>query len=460
MIAHYILIGGVIIISYDAIKIHGLEKFNIDYSKSELKQCSDQTTISLYLNKNDVKCPECNSINYKTIRTKSSRVRTTSGPINVVSIIFNKRFFMCKTCGCKFHEINPFSEQNKQISEIKKLKMVIDLKNRNETYESIANKHKISSTHLEYIFDSYVDISRHKLTTVMCFDEIYAKRVTSNKYCFIMLDPTTKTIIDILNCRKKDFLMDYFDKIPVNEKNHVMFISIDMWDSYAQIIKKTFPNAIICIDSFHVIKNITDKFDLIRKDIMKKYANLGKTDNPSYWLLKKFNWVLLKDSSKLKQERFYMRKLKRYMSEYEILVEILKLDSLLAKAYSLLQEYKDFNSIAVGDQQDANTLDKFISEFLSFGGKYSDVGRMLRKWRKEILNSFTRIDGKRINNGYIERANSEIKLMFKRSHGTTNFNRTRNRVMFAFNKNEPIQAVPKAYGQNKRTMKKRGNYKK
>ena len=99
------------------------------------------------------------------------------------------------------------------------------------------------------VFDSYVNISRHQLGKVLCFDEFYAKKLTKTKYCFGIYDFLSKEVIDILDARRKNVLEDYFYHIPVSERLNVEYVNIDMWDTYAKISYQFFPKAMICIDS-------------------------------------------------------------------------------------------------------------------------------------------------------------------------------------------------------------------
>lgn len=83
------------------------------------------------------------------------------------------------------------------------------------------------------------------------------------------MDFETGIIIDILPDRKKAYVSGYFnniknatldDRSKISELNNVEFVSIDLYDNYRDIAHKYFPNALVCADSFHVIKHLTDAF--------------------------------------------------------------------------------------------------------------------------------------------------------------------------------------------------------
>jgi transposase len=107
-----------------------------------------------------------------------------------------------------------------------------------------------------------------------------------------LYSPQRKAIIDILESRRKDFLIDFFAHIPGKEKQNVQYVSIDMWDNYRQIVKLCLPSAYICVDSFHVIKQLNFHFNKVRIRVMKRYDELKKEGHEYYWLLKKF-WKFL-----------------------------------------------------------------------------------------------------------------------------------------------------------------------
>lgn len=146
------------------------------------------------------------------------------------------------------------------------------------------------------------------------------------------------------------------------------------------------------------------------------------------------------------------------MSQHEILEYIFTIDKRLEIAYHLLHEYRNFNQTATIENAE-EWLDEVIQKFIRSGIKqYEKVWKMLKNWRLEIVNSFNKINGFRITNGSMERVNRDVKTMFRLSFGSTNFERMRNRIMFAINKDAPI-LYNRKNKTNKRKGKLRGPYK-
>ncbi len=303
-----------------------------------------------------------------------------------------------------------------------------------------------------------MDLRRLQLPPVLCIDEVYAKKLTKHSYCCVLYSPQWKKIIDIIDSRHKLNLIDYFSSIPIQEKDNVKFVFIDMWETYRQVAKLCLPKAVICVDSFHVISHLNLAFKKIRIKVMNRYEHLKKENHNYYWLLKKYNNFLMADIAKL-PDRLKVTHSGMYLTKYQIIDYMLSLDKDLKLAYELKEEYRVFNSTA--SSENANEwLDELILKFYNSNiEEYYDFIHLLQNWRNEIINSFNKLNGHRISNGPMERVNRDIKTIFSISFGSTNFARVRNRIMFSINDSSPILYTRKSFS-NKKVGKPRGKYKK
>ena len=59
--------------------------------------------------------------------------------------------------------------------------------------------------------------------------------MTDKPYIFIIVDFLNNKIFDILANRRKNYLVYYFSRIPLEVRNKVEYITIDMWDSYLDL---------------------------------------------------------------------------------------------------------------------------------------------------------------------------------------------------------------------------------
>src|SRR5690554_7400616 len=116
--------------------------------------------------------------------------------------------------------------------------------------------------------------------------------------------------------RHKNYLHQYFLRIPIDEKDRVKVFIIDMWESYRDILKKSFPKALIAVDSFHVIANLNRAMDRVRIDTMNRFKlERSKLINNDmyYYMLKKFHYFFKVDLDRLRDFKpVFIAKLNTY----------------------------------------------------------------------------------------------------------------------------------------------------
>lgn len=453
---------GVNMMDYEAIKRLGLHHFNIDYNKSfELyDETLNNHIINIYLKKDiTMYCPGCGSKNFISRGSIKRKLEFANFAENNITLIWYRKRFKCNDCNHFFQENNPFLDTKKRITIQKDIKILQALKNINSNYTYVAKEFNVSPTYVIDLFDKRVDISKGALTSVICVDEVYTSKLSRNKFCFIIYSPQSHKIIDILDSRKKNVLNHYFENIPKIEKENVQYFSMDLYDNYRLIAKKHFPKAKIVADSFHVIKNLMECFRRLRIRVMKRFESLKYENSNYYWLYKKYWKFLNMDRSKLKYNSIKVNKSNMLLTPRQIVDYMLSLDDTLKRAYELKEEYLNFNFMAKLSNCE-QWLDEIIYKFqIAQINEYIPFWKLLKNWRIEIINSFNYVDGKRVSNGPMERANRDIKTILRLSFGSTNFTRMRNRIMWIMNDDSAMLYSSKKYS-NKRKSKARGPYKK
>lgn len=447
-------------LDFELLKKSNIKADKIDLNKSFASFNSNTCNliIELFLKKEEsVNCPICDSKNIFIRGSRCNQIKSTT--LDSKNVIFNvhRRVYKCE-CGYSFTQNNPISYENRRISVQKEIMILNALRDKTRTYSSVAKEFDVSVSYVINLFDTKVDLKRLNLPPVLCIDEVYAKRLVKNSYCCVLFSPQWKKIIDVVDSRRKFDLIDYFAHIPIEEKNNVEFVSMDLWDTYRDVIKKCLPKAKISADPFHVVKNLVICFQKIRIKVMNRYKYLKQEGSNYYWLYKKFWKFLITDLSKLSNKPIKVSKSGMLMSKYGIVENMLSLDSTLAKAYELKEEYRNFVATASIDSASVE-LDILISKFKESRIKeYYPFIHIMEDWHDEIINSFHKINNHKITNGPMERVNRDIKTIFGISFGSTNFYRVRNRIMFSINEDSPILAWRKS-NSNKKVGKARGNYK-
>lgn len=417
---------------------------NVDDKDIDSLDCIDDSngnltlTIKLLRKESDV-CPACEKLGrihgYNTKKLNHSIFANRK-----CIIIFKQRRYKCVDCDLTFSESNPFAKRNGKITHETKINVLKDLKRTNVTYNQVAGRYNITATEVQGIFDKHVNIEPHALPEALSIDEHYFPNSNyDGLYMFIMMDFRTGELIDIYPDRKKSYLISKFsaiknrtynDKTHTSELSRVKYISMDLNDYYRQVCKLYFPNAIICADEFHVTKNLNDYFDNVRKRCRRN------CDSDLYiYLLTKFECVLSVDAD-LDNIGKYNRKLGRYINYRGIRELIFESFPDIRIAYELKEDYILFNRTATLNNAEIE-LEKLIEAFKNWSIKeYKAFSSLLINWKKEIVNSFIVIEGKRINNSFIESRNRQIGSLIYNANGLSNFKRTRNRIMYCINKND------------------------
>lgn len=405
-----------------------------------IKQSDDSIIQKIRLKHDEhVQCPYCHG--KVKIHGYSPRKLIHSTLVNRKCIIFyERRRYKCDSCEITFFESNPFINSSENVTYETKINVMKDLKYVNNTYSSVAARYSLSVTKVQRIFDKHVDIKRKPLPTVLSIDEHYFPESSYDSlYCCLLMDFEEGTLIDVLPDRKKDYLSNYFSKIKLETYDHkthqseldqVKYVSIDLYENYRTIAQIYFPKACICADPFHVLKHLTEAFRSVRLRCRR-----NTDDENIQYLLTKFKYVFNHDTN-LDNDPKYNKRFKRYMNHRDIQSLLFERFPELKKAYELKESYIHFNETS-NIQNAKEHLVELIQKFADSNIKeYDEFYNLLINWNQEIINSFSTINNRRINNSYIESRNNQLERLILNANGFRNFKRTRNRILYCLNKND------------------------
>ena len=375
-------------------------------------------------------CPNCGFITSKVCRYY---LRTINHGIflNRKCIIhYNQRRYLCKICNTTFVENFPLAAKHQKKSLASHLAIMEMAKDPHRTFKNIAQTLCLATPSVIDHFYRNLPVYKPVLPEVLCIDEVYLGRKFSRKYATHILDFQTDKTVEIIYGSTKGVFMTYFQKIPKIQRDTVKFICSDMYSGFRNLQTVHFPNAKLCIDSFHVIKLINDMFNTLLKSLLKSYDD----SSTEYYLLKQKRFVLLKNSNKIEWFKdVYDRKLGYHTNPLHYRELLFNINPLIKDIYYLKEDYITFNRLS-----DISVIpDKFdhlVQRFTSHHHKdVRKVGRTLLKWRTEILNSFVWFNGRRISNGPIESRNNTIKLLITNAAGYNNFEHLRLRSIYCVN---------------------------
>lgn len=402
-----------------------------------LDTIEDGNEATIYIELEDIRgyCPKCGSTSieikdYYTVRINNSIIKHRN-----IKVEIRVRRYRCKKCGKSFKQKYDFTQKGDSISIAVKGQILEDLKER-LTNTQIARDHNVSSMTVMRIFDKAVLPQLPlPLSEIICIDEFCYKHSNSKegKYPAVITNPINGKIIDIIYSRRKSVLIDYFNKVKIPQRYNVKYFVSDMNETYRDIKRIFFKDAIHIADRFHVVKMFNEAITSIRTRIIKQEVYY---DEKEYRYLKK-NWkIFLKDRCELSKQK--------YVDKWGVVSDpTINLDKCLMKypdlfyAYWTKEEFRRDTKKLMYYGKAEETINFYEAKLLnSTIDEMVKIGKTFTNWKREIINGMTQNPYSiKISNAIAESTNNQIQTLIDICYGMPNFERMRKRVLY-INRNQ------------------------
>ena len=154
-----------------------------------------------------------------------------------------------------------------------------------------------------------------------------------------------------------------------------------------------------------------------------------------------------------------------YLNTYQLEEMFFSVDGNLKMFRDLKQLYHDFNKDEFNTLEDVEKmLDILILKYKNCGYKiFRNFSILLENHKQLIVNSFIKVEVidsngeyilRRLSNGPMESFNNSPKDYKHISNGVSNFEYTRNRILWATRRNPSILGVPKTLSKTNKNTKK------
>ncbi len=352
-------------------------------------------------------CPNCGNSTTKIHDYRWQTIKDLPFQLKDCYLVLHKRRYAC-SCGKKFYESYEFLP--KYLHRTKRLTWKIaDLLRETTSLKSVAKTSNVSVATVCRILDS-IHYSCPPFKEAVSIDE-FKGNARTGKYQCILVNPKNHSIMDILPDRTQSHLTDYFRQIDRSQRLRVKYFVCDMWQPYVDLAHTFFPNAKVCIDKYHFIRQITWAMENVRKRLQK---TMTITMRKCY---KRSHKLLLTRYHKLKEENKKVCDLMLLYNDDLRLAHWLK-----ERFYDLCQDTKY--------SRQRNDFYDWIKIAESSGLKeFEKCANTYRRWAKEILNAFKY----GITNGTTEGFNNKIKVLKRISYGIRSFERFRTRILHSAN---------------------------
>ncbi|MFW9258702.1 ISL3 family transposase [Nostoc sp. CALU 546] len=367
-------------------------------------------------------CPSCKQITHSIHQNHWRMIHDLSWSEKRVLLKINRRQFKCNKCKKVFSEKLNFVEKSKGYT--KRLAMEIVQQVLNSNIHSVGKRNDLSDEEVESMLKGQVSqILNINLIHLkrLGIDEIALVKGQGN-YLAILVDLDTHKPIEIVHSRRIEEIREVLVKWGVQVLKQIEEVSIDLWLPYKSLVEELMPNANITADRFHVMKQVNDELDTMRKTEKKIAMSLENKLERERILkgLNKSKYSFIKNEASLNEK------------QKEKLKSAQEVSPILAKMHQLKEEFREiFESTKSWGDSIIKLLDWMHNSLLCFP---KSIGTMVR-WFGEIVGYF---DG-RTTSGVVEGINNKLKLIKRLGYGFRNFSnfRLRSLLNWHFTINSP-----------------------
>lgn len=232
-------------------------------------------------------------------KTRTQKIRDINSQNKRVVLILKRRYYKCAECKQIFSEpLNCVEAKGRMTIRFRDL---IAQKASTASFIDIENEFQISDTTVRTIFLDAVaklpSLREMETPELLGIDEIYLlKDDYKRKRAWGVIGNGDKhTVMELLRNNSNQTIKAALQQLQNLER--VKIVTMDMKTGYRTVVREVFPDALIVIDKFHIVKMANEQVDSIRKQCCK----VAPQD------LKRHRTVFLSRESSLSKKRLAAR---------------------------------------------------------------------------------------------------------------------------------------------------------
>lgn len=203
----------------------------------------------------------------------------------------------------------------------------------------------------------------------------------------------------MIDSHQQEDIIETLEQQPLEVRQKVEEVSVDMWGGFPKVVERAFPNAVIVIDRFHVMKAVNEELNKIRRQA--RVFDRGS------------KFIFLKNGKDLTFE------------EKDKLGQLLKRSNRLKKAYKWKEEFRAIYEQSLTVEEGKHQIQEWLGKARAV---YSEVITTISNHLDGICNYFRN----RTTSGAMEGINNRIKLIKRQAYGFVNFTNFRERLLACF----------------------------
>lgn len=254
-----------------------------------------------------------------------------------------------------------------------------------------------------YLISSLKKQNVNQTSKRLSIDE-FSHRKGRGQFATVVSDIDRSTLLEVIDSHKQEEIIKTLSAWPLELREQIEEVSVDMWGGFPKVISTVFPNARVVIDRFHVMKAVNEDLNNIIKQSRQRFKHLK---------IKHAKYLLLKNKSDLDDEQ--KAQIKR----------ILGCSRRLKKAYELKESFRDIYESHQTSEDARIELSKWMKKAARL---YCDSIQTIKNHLDGICHYFTN----RTTSGVMEGMNNKIKVIKRQAYGFTNFDNLRIRLLACF----------------------------
>ena len=386
----------------------------------EIEQRGAQGIVPLYcVHRHEAAvCPRCRQISTRVHDEKERCVRDLEVWGQCTFVHFSRRRFECERCGQAFTERLPSIDPQRR--HTRRFEQAIYRQCLDSSCKAVAQTNWLHQLTVKEIFKRWAKkierLRGPRRIRVLGIDEIAIKK-RHKQYALVLSDLQERCVIAVLPERTQAYLEQWLMQLTLEQRQAIRVVSMDMWQPYRQVVQAKLPQAKIVADRFHVMKQLNERLNQMRRSIQRRADELTQQH------LKGCRWLLVKNRNELTP------------SEESQLQQVLANSPELRTLYLLKEEFR-----TICDKvKDRPQAERFLRAWMWKAQRSGDrfllkFVQTLRHWWHEFLNYFD----DRITNGFVEGMNRAIRLIINRAYGYRNFENFRLQILAQHGASVPI----------------------
>lgn len=275
----------------------------------------------------------------------------------------------------------------------------------------VAHCMRVTAPRIWRVFDYWIDraVRSDDLSSVceIGIDETSSKK--GHDYVTLFVDMQSHRVIDVEKGKHKETVSEfvYAFEAKGGHRRQIEQVSMDMSPAFISGVLSMLPNAQVTFDKFHLIQNLNQAMDTVRK--AERIGNEA---------LKNHKYTFLKNTDRLSK------------SKQGDLNHLLMLYPILGEAYRLKEMFKDV--FYISDPEEAKGYMKFWCD-LAVESKIMPFVKFVNMIKAHWFGVVNYFDSK-ITNGVLEGINSKVQLIKRRARGYRKIDNFINMIHFCCGK--------------------------